>query len=86
MWLKAARRICACVERAERVLCCVMNKLRLLREQNAADEAWMVEVVAVFGRDAGLARFQERANGEPGTRLRELYNRLVAAREAYKDS
>ena len=63
-----------------------MNKLRLLQEQNAADEAWMVEVVAVFGRDAGLARFQERANGEPGTRLRELYNRLVAAREAYLDS
>ena len=63
-----------------------MNKLRLLQEQNAADEAWMVEVVAVFGRDAGLARFQERANGEPGTRLRELYNRLVAARAAYLDS
>ena len=63
-----------------------MNKLRLLQEQNAADEAWMAEVVAVFGRDAGLARFQERANGEPGTRLRELYNRFVAAREAYLDS
>ena len=64
-----------------------MNKLRLLQEQNAADEAWMVvEVVAVFGCDAGLARFQERANGEPGTRLRELYNRFVTAREACKDS
>jgi hypothetical protein len=63
-----------------------MNKLRLLQAQNAADEAWMAEVVVVFGRDAGLARFQERANGEPGTRLRELYNRFVAAREAYEDS
>ena len=60
-----------------------MSKLRLLQASSAADKAWMTEVVAVFGRDAGLARFQDRANGEPGSRLRELYNGYVAAREAY---
>lgn len=45
----------------------------------------MAEVVAVFGaQDANMARFQERANGEPGTRLRELYKNYIAARDAYK--
>ena len=60
-----------------------MSKLRLLQASSAADKAWMTEVVAVFGRDAGLARFQDRANGEAGSRLRELYNGYVAARDAY---
>jgi hypothetical protein len=61
-----------------------MSKLRLLQESTAADRAWMAEVAAVFGtRDAGLARFQGRATGEPGSRLRELYNDYVKARDAY---
>lgn len=61
-----------------------MSKLRLLQESTAADRAWMAEVAAVFGeREAGLARFQGRATGEPGSRLRELYNCYVKARDAY---
>lgn len=44
----------------------------------------MAEVAAVFGeRDAGMARFHGRATGEPGSRLRELYNEYVKARDAY---
>lgn len=47
----------------------------------------MAEVALVFGaRDAGMARFQERANGEPGTRLRELYEAYVKARDIYSAS
>lgn len=61
-----------------------MSKLRLLQESTAADRAWMAEVKAVFGeREAGLARFHGRATGEPGSRLRELYDRYVKARDAY---
>jgi hypothetical protein len=30
-----------------------------------------------------LARFQGRATGEPGSRLRELYDCYVKARDAY---
>ena len=61
-----------------------MSKLRLLQESTAADKAWMAEVAVVFGeREAGLARFQGRANGEPGSRLRELYDCYVKARDAY---
>ena len=61
-----------------------MSKFWLLQDSTAADRAWMAEVRAVFGeREAGLARFQGRANGEPGTRLRELYDRYVKARDAY---
>ena len=61
-----------------------VSKLSLLRASTAADKAWMSEVAAVFGeRRASMVRFQERANGEPGTRLRELYNAYVAARDAY---
>ncbi|MBL8547472.1 MAG: hypothetical protein JNL81_13485 [Hyphomonadaceae bacterium] len=61
-----------------------MSKLRLLQESTEADKAWMAEVRSVFGeRDAGMARFHGRATGEPGTRLRELYNLYVKARDAY---
>lgn len=61
-----------------------MSKLVLHQEFAAADRAWMAEVAAVFGeREAGMARFHGRATGEPGTRLRELYNQYVKAREAY---
>lgn len=61
-----------------------MSKLALLLASNEADKAWMEEVRAVFGvRDAGMARFHGRATGEPGSRLRELYDRHVKARDAY---
>ena len=61
-----------------------MSKLKLLQEAAAADKAWMAEVTAVFGeRDAGMARFHGRATGEPGSRLRELYNEYVKTRDAY---
>jgi hypothetical protein len=61
-----------------------MSKLKLHQESAEADKAWMAEVRAVFGdRDAGMARFHGRATGEPGTRLRELYNLYVKARDAY---
>lgn len=60
------------------------SKLRLLQDSAAADKAWMAEVLVMFGRDADMARFQGRATGEPGSRLRELYDRFVKAREAYR--
>ena len=61
-----------------------MSKLRLLQESTEADKAWMAEVRSVFGeREAGMARFHGRATGEPGTRLRELYDLYVKARDAY---
>ncbi len=61
-----------------------MSKLRLLQESTEADKAWMTEVRSVFGeRDAGMARFHGRATGDPGTRLRELYDVYVKARDAY---
>jgi hypothetical protein len=60
------------------------SKLHLLNASTEADKAWMAEVAAVFGvKDAGMARFQDRANGEPGTRLRALYDAYTKARDAY---
>jgi hypothetical protein len=62
----------------------VISKLRLLQASAEADKAWMAEVVKVFGaRDADMARFQGRATGEPGSRLRELYDLFTKARDAY---
>ncbi len=79
-----AVQIASCIEIGARACCLAMGKLRLLQASAVAEKAWMAEVVSVFGeRDAGLARFQERASGEPGTRLRALYNHYVAARDAY---
>ena len=64
-----------------------MSKLRLHQELAAADKAWMAEVALVFGeKEASMARFHDRANGEPGSRLRELYNDFVKARDAYNAS
>ncbi len=61
-----------------------MSRLRLLQASTAADRAWMAEVANVFGeKDAGLARFQDRASGEPGTPLRDLFDKYVRARDAY---
>lgn len=61
-----------------------MSKLRLLQQSTAADRAWMAEVERIFGKsEAGLARFQGRATGEPGSRLRELYDQYTKARDAY---
>lgn len=62
-----------------------MSRVRLLQESTSADRAWMAEVAAVFGaREAGLARFDGRAMGEPGSKLRELYAAYVKARDAYE--
>jgi hypothetical protein len=61
-----------------------MSRLRLLRAAAEAEKTWMLEVQAVFGvRDASYARYQDRAMGEPGSRLRELYKEYEKAREAY---
>ncbi len=63
----------------------VMSKLRLLQEATAADKAWMAEVAVVFGeREAGMARYEGHAKGEPGSHLRELYDCYVKARDAYR--
>ncbi|MGD9982351.1 MAG: hypothetical protein AB7H66_09065 [Hyphomonadaceae bacterium] len=62
-----------------------MSRLTLLKDSTAADRAWMAEVAAVFGaREAGLARFDGRAMGEPGSKLRELYAAYEKARAAYE--
>ncbi|MET0545949.1 MAG: hypothetical protein ABWZ40_06535 [Caulobacterales bacterium] len=61
-----------------------ISKVRLMQASTEAEKAWMVEVVAVLGaKDAQMARYQERANGKPGTRLNQLYNTYIAARDAY---
>ncbi len=63
-----------------------MSRLQLLNAATLADREWMAEVAVVFGeREAGLARFQDRANGAPGTRLRDLYNVYVRTRDAYQN-
>lgn len=64
-----------------------MGRLGLLRAASEAEKAWMSAVLAEFGeRDAGMARFQERANGEAGSELRKLHDRYQAAYAAYKSS
>ena len=61
-----------------------MSKLRLLQAASAAEKTWMLEVQAVFGvREASYARYQDRAMGDPGSRLRELYKAYESARAAY---
>ncbi len=62
-----------------------MSRLHLLQQSTTADRAWMAEVAEVFGaREAGLARFDGRAKGEPGSKLRGLYADYIKARDAYE--
>jgi len=64
-----------------------MGKIELLRAANDAEQAWMSEVKTVFGeRDASMARYQDRATGERGSELRRLYDRYIAARDAYQSA
>lgn len=61
-----------------------VNKLSLLQAAAAAEKTWMLEMQTVFGvRSASYARHQDRAMGEPGSRLRELYDAYESARTAY---
>jgi len=61
-----------------------VSRLRLLQAAADAEKTWMLEVQALFGaRDASYARYQDRAMGEPGSRLRELYCAYATARDAY---
>lgn len=62
-----------------------MIRLRLFHEANAADAAWMAEIARIFGeRQAGQARVHGLGQGEPGSLLRDLYDRCAAARLAYR--
>jgi len=61
-----------------------VSKLSLLQAAASAEKIWMFEVQTVFGvRSASYARHQDRATGEPGSRLRELYDAYESARTAY---
>lgn len=62
-----------------------MSKFALFHAVDAADKAWMFEVVRIFGdADAGRARSRGRAAGEHGSRLREPYDGYLAASAAYR--
>ena len=65
----------------------IVSRLHLMQAMTVAEIAWMAEVKNVFGeRDAGLARFQDRAIGEPGSHLNTLYLAFAASRDSYTAS
>ena len=49
----------------------------------AADNAWQAALEEAFGRRAGDARYAAHGRGEPGSKLRALYDAFSAARDAY---
>ena len=51
-----------------------------------ADDAWQAELVRVFGKDAGTARYQDRGKGEPSSILRKLHDDVVTTRDAWHAS
>lgn len=48
-----------------------------------ADDEWHAELTHLFGKDAGDARYQKRGKGQPGSRLRTLYEARTAAHAAW---
>lgn len=51
-----------------------------------ADDAWSDELVRVFGKDAGQARYEPRGKGEPNSMLRKLHDARDAARITWHNS
>jgi hypothetical protein len=64
-----------------------MSRIQLYRAAANADKALKaltVELLRLFGREAGLARYQPRGSGEPNSALLELPEAKLAADHALK--
>ncbi len=48
-----------------------------------ADNTWQSELESAFGKDAGLARYEARGRGQPGTALQDAYLAREAAHNAW---
>jgi len=53
--------------------------LKLLCAALWADDLWSTELVRLYGRRSGDARYDERGRGEAGSVLREIYDLRQAA-------
>jgi hypothetical protein len=51
-----------------------------------ADDAWSAELVKVFGKQSGQARYEPRGKGNEGSKLRQLHDAREAARVAWHNS
>lgn len=59
---------------------------RLMRERQAANDAWQAELVRVYGRTAGDARYGRAGKATPKlAQLHEAYRQASAAVKAYAD-
>lgn len=54
-----------------------------LKPFQVADDTWSASLRAVFGKDAGQARYEPRGRGQPGSALRRAYQAREAARVAW---
>lgn len=57
-----------------------------LQPFQVADDAWQVELVRVFGKNAGQARYEVRGRGNEGSELRRLHDTREAARMRWYQS
>jgi len=57
-----------------------------LRAFQAADDAWDAELVRLYGRSAGQARYEALGIGEDGSELRRLFHERCAAMAAWHRS
>jgi hypothetical protein len=51
-----------------------------------ADDAWMAELVRIWGKDAGDVRYTSHARGDAGSTLRALYDARNAASDAWTNA
>ncbi len=51
----------------------------------ATDDAWQVELVRYFGKNAGDFRYTKHGRGEEGSTLRKAYDARTAAQEAWHE-
>ena len=52
----------------------------------AADDAWQVQLVATFGKDAADVRYTSHANGAEGTALRAAWDARKAASDSWTNA
>ena len=51
-----------------------------------ADDAWSAELLRVFGKNAGDARYGTKGKGEEGSKLRSLYEARMLAQTIWHSS
>jgi len=59
------------------------RELELQQLAQITDDAWSLELRRMFGKKAGDVRYTDAGHGQPGSRLRQLYDARKSAQRSW---